>query len=135
MEPVLLYEEASISRRREAVSEHRGAATDRHWSVTAPPAAQRWHRRDRGQARSAEQETQNWNGSTETDNLPSVDCCMVKFTSLVALRSPTLTERAPLHFSVSLSLLVDVVTILWPSWYRAFLLSALFDGAVEFLAA
>jgi hypothetical protein len=41
--------------------------------------------------------TQNWNGTTDTDILPSVDRCTVNSTSFVTLMSPTLTEIAPLH--------------------------------------
>jgi hypothetical protein len=55
--------------------------------------------------------TQNSNGSTETEILPCADCCTVKVTSLVALMPPTAAEIPPLHFTVSLSLLVEVVTI------------------------
>jgi hypothetical protein len=56
---------------------------------------------------------QNWNGATETDILPSDDCWTVKLTSFEAFVSPTITEIEPLHFSVRLSPLVDVMTIFW----------------------
>jgi hypothetical protein len=54
---------------------------------------------------------QNWNGATVTDILPSDDCWTVKLTSFEAFVSPTVTDMEPLHFSVRLSSLVDVVTI------------------------
>jgi hypothetical protein len=83
-------------------------------------------------------EVQNWNGSTETEILPSGDCWTVKFTSFEALISPTAADIEPLHFNVRLSALDDVVTILsprrymgcWPSDFSASVV-----GAVEFLAA
>jgi hypothetical protein len=66
----------------------------------------------------------------------------VKSISFEAFASPTVTDIAPLHFSVRLSALVDVVTIFSPRRYRGcffnFSLSelALFDFAVvEFSAA
>src|SRR6516162_1072082 len=83
---------------------------------------------------------QNSNGATETDNLPSDFCWTVKFTSFEAFMSPTLTEIPPLHVSVRLSLLVEVVTIFSPRRYNGFAFSnfAALDFSLatfEFLAA
>ena len=81
---------------------------------------------------------QNWNGATETDILPSEDCWTVKLTSFEAFVSPTVTDMEPLHFSVRLSSLVDVVTIFWPRRYNGCTASELapFDFAiVELFAA
>jgi hypothetical protein len=61
---------------------------------------------------------QNWNGSTETVNLPSDDCWTVKLTSFEAFVSPTVADMEPLHFSVRLSWLVDVVIIFSPRTYN-----------------
>src|ERR1035438_6555064 len=61
---------------------------------------------------------QNWNGATETDILPSDDCWTVKLTSFEAFVSPTVTDMEPLHFSVRLFSLVDVVTIFSPRTYN-----------------
>jgi hypothetical protein len=88
------------------------------------------------------QMAQNWNGSTETDNLPSDDRWTVKLISFEALVSPTVTEMEPLHFSVRLFSLVDVVTIFSPRRYdgccfdfSASELASLEFATVEFLAA
>jgi len=82
---------------------------------------------------------QNLNGVTETDSLSSDDRWTVKFTSLEAFVSPTVTEIAPLHVTVRLSLLVEVVTIFSPRRYSGFTLSKFDDFSacetVEFLAA
>jgi hypothetical protein len=85
---------------------------------------------------------QNWNGATETDILPSEDCWTVKLTSFEAFVSPTITEIEPLHFSVRLSPLVDVMTIFWPRRYNgrcfdfsASELASLDFAVVEFWAA
>ena len=82
------------------------------------------------------------NGVTETDILPSANCWTVKLTSFEAFVSPTVTEIEPLHDSVRLSLLVDVVTILSPRRYSGcrfdFSLSGLTSlgfAGVEFSAA
>jgi hypothetical protein len=61
---------------------------------------------------------QNWNGSTETDSLLSDDRWMVKLTSFCAFVSPTVADMEPLHFSVRLSSLVDVVIIFSPRTYN-----------------
>jgi hypothetical protein len=83
---------------------------------------------------------QNWNGSTETAILPFGDCWTVKTTSFEAFVSPTVTDMEPLHLSVRLSSLVDVVTIFSPRRYNGcclvFSASELASLAVvEFLAA
>jgi hypothetical protein len=70
---------------------------------------------------------QNWNGSTETAILPSDDCWTVKLTSFEAFVSPTVTEMEPLHFSVRLFSLVDVVTMFSPRVYNG--------GCFDFLAS
>jgi hypothetical protein len=57
---------------------------------------------------------QNWNGATETVTLLSDDCWTVKLTSFEAFVSPTVTEMEPLHLSVRLFSLVDVVIIFSP---------------------
>jgi hypothetical protein len=62
---------------------------------------------------------QNWNGSTETEILPS-DCWTVKFTSFEAFVSPTVADIEPLHLNVRLSALVEVVTIVSPRRYSGF---------------
>jgi hypothetical protein len=64
------------------------------------------------------QTAQNWNGATETDILPSDNCWTVKLTSFEAFVSPTVTDIGPLHFSVRLSSLVDVVSICSPRIYN-----------------
>jgi hypothetical protein len=61
---------------------------------------------------------QNWNGSTETDSLLSDDRWTVKLTSFCAFVSPTVADMEPLHFSVRLSSLVDVVIIFSPRTYN-----------------
>jgi hypothetical protein len=60
----------------------------------------------------------NWNGTTETDILPSEDCWTVKSIVFETLVSPTVAEMEPLHFGVCLLSLVDVVTIFSPKRYR-----------------
>src|ERR1700735_5000060 len=84
---------------------------------------------------------QNWNGSTETVILPS-DCWTVKLTSFEAFALPTVTDMEPLHFSVRLFSLVDVVTIFSPRTYNgccfdfsASELASLDFAIFEFLAA
>jgi hypothetical protein len=79
---------------------------------------------------------------TETDILPSDNCWTVKSISFEAFVSPTVTDIEPLHVSVRLSLLVDVVTIFSPRRYSgcclAFSLSELASfrfAVVEFSAA
>ena len=64
----------------------------------------------------------------------------MKLISFEAFASPTVAEIAPLHVSVRLSLLVEVVTILSPSRYNGLARSELGDvstslTALEFLAA
>jgi hypothetical protein len=83
---------------------------------------------------------QNWNGSTETAIFPSGDFWTVKSTSFDAFVSPTVTDNEPLHLSVRLSSVVDVVTIFSPRIYNgcclefsACELASL--AVVEFLAA
>jgi hypothetical protein len=85
---------------------------------------------------------QNWNGATETVTLLSDDCWTVKLTSFEAFVSPTVTEMEPLHLSVRLFSLVDVVIIFSPRRYngRCFDFSAsefasLDFAIVEFFAA
>lgn len=85
---------------------------------------------------------QNWNGVTETDILPSDNFWTVKSISFEAFVSPMVTDIEPLHVSVRLSLLVDVVTIFSPRRYNgcclAFTLSELASlgfAVVEFSAA
>jgi hypothetical protein len=63
------------------------------------------------------QMAQNWNGATETDILPPDDCWTVKLTSFEAFVSPTVADMEPLHFSVRLSALVDVVATFSPRTY------------------
>jgi hypothetical protein len=63
-------------------------------------------------------EAQNWNGATETVILPSDNFWTVKLTSFEAFVSPTVADIEPLHFSVRLSALVDVVTIFSPRTYN-----------------
>jgi hypothetical protein len=82
----------------------------------------------------------NWNGATETDILLSDDRWTVKLTSFEAFVLPTVTDMEPLHFSVRLSSLVDVVTIFSPRRYKGCCLD--FSASelallaiVEFLAA
>jgi hypothetical protein len=82
----------------------------------------------------------NWNGATETDILLSDDRWTVKLISFEAFVSPTVTDMDPLHLSVRLSSLVDVVTIFSPRRYNGccfdFSASELPSLAiVEFLAA
>jgi hypothetical protein len=99
----------------------------------------------RGKVRRCHQLGSNWKGATETDTLPSDDRWTVKLTSFDAFVSPTATDMAPLHLSVRLSSLVDVVTIFSPRRYNGccfdFSASALPSLAVvefavvEFLAA
>jgi hypothetical protein len=91
---------------------------------------------------SAGQVAQNSNGSTETDILPSDGCWTVKLTSFEAFVSSTITDMEPLHFSVRLSSLVDVVTISSPRRYNGFCLDfsaselvSLDFAKFEFLAA
>ena len=88
------------------------------------------------------QAAQNWNGATETDILPSDDCWTVKLISFEAFVSPTVTDMEPLHCSVHLSSLVDVVTILSPRRYNgccfdfsASELASLDFAIAEFVAA
>ena len=77
--------------------------------------------------------TQNRNGTTETDILPSGGFCTVKSISFEAFVSPTVTDMEPLHLSVRLSSLVEVVTILSPRRYngRSFDFSASDFGAFD----
>jgi hypothetical protein len=88
------------------------------------------------------QMAQNWNGATETVILPSDDCWTVKLTSFEAFVSPMVTDMEPLHFSVRLLSLVDVVTIFSPRRYNgccfdfsASVLASLDFAIVEVLAA
>jgi hypothetical protein len=88
------------------------------------------------------QAAQNWNGATETDILPSDNCWTVKLISFEAFVSPTVTDMEPLHCSVHLSSLVDVVTILSPRRYNgccfdfsASELASLDFAIAEFVAA
>jgi len=88
------------------------------------------------------QMAQNWNGATETVILPSDDCWTVKLTSFEAFVSPMVTDMEPLHFSVRLLSLVDVVTIFSPRRYNgccfdfsASELASLDFAIVEVLAA
>lgn len=101
-----------------------------------------WATRQHREKRSTGEVAQNWNGATETDILPSGACWTVKLTSFEAFVSPTVTEIAPVHFSVRLSSLADVVSIFSPRRYngRSFDFSAselasLDFAIVEFLAA
>ena len=88
------------------------------------------------------QKAQNWNGATETVILPSDDCWTVKLTSFEAFVSPTVTDMEPLHFSVRLFSLVDIVTIFSSRRYNgccfdfpASEVASLDFAIVEFLAA
>jgi hypothetical protein len=58
----------------------------------------------------------------------------VKLISFVAFVPLTVAEIAPLHCSVRLSSLIDVVTIFSPSVYRGFSVSG-FDLIASFAAA
>jgi hypothetical protein len=53
----------------------------------------------------------NWNGSTETDVLPSGGRWTVKLTSFDAFVLPTVTDIEPRHVSVRLSAGEDELTI------------------------
>jgi hypothetical protein len=72
--------------------------------------------------------------SYETDTLPSADCRMVKFTSFEAFVSPTVADIAPMHCSVLLSLLVEVVTIVSPRRYMGLVRSEFADASASGLA-